>query len=79
MDWVYPDRGYWSHCYFVLGEFDIQKEEIRKSSYLNSFHLINEKSGRINTSPSLGFPSLLLSLIQDLKVLVIFPKLSLIS
>ena len=27
---VYPDRGYWSHCYFVLGEFDIQKEEIRK-------------------------------------------------
>ena len=55
MDWVYPDRGYWSYCYFVLGEFDIQKEEIRKSSYLNSFHLINEKRGGINTSPLLAF------------------------
>ena len=55
MDWVYPDRGYWSYCYFVLGEFDIQKEEIRKSSYLNSFHLINEKRGRINTSPLWAF------------------------
>ncbi len=78
MDWVYPDRGYWSHCYFVLGEFDIQKEEVRKNSYLNSYHLINEKREDKHIL-SLGFPSLVLSLIQDLKVLVVFPKLSLIS
>ena len=37
------------------------------------------KRGGINTSPSFGFLSLVLSLIQDLKVLVVFLKLSLIS
>ena len=29
--------------------------------------------------PSFGFPSLVLSFIQDLKVLIVFPKHSLIS